>query len=196
MAQSVSESPMLTASEAASLAGVAPATWRGQVARGQAPQPDDPDSDRPANRRTPRWRRATIDTYLANRPGQGARTDRPRPEWRYGAALGAVSLAADLVDATLHTHDARDRYDTVEPVHLDQPAVMTRLVREMATQWRRQLVRARVGEAIQSEVGQLLAEINRIPASLPDRLSLEQQATVLLGYHHRRSDRGRAVGKP
>lgn len=61
---------LLSVSEAAALAGVAASTWRTYVARGQAPAPDvyvTPDR--------PRWRRATVEAWMAARPGQGTRTD-------------------------------------------------------------------------------------------------------------------------
>lgn len=59
----------LTNEDAAALAGISPGTWRNYVARGRAPQPDGRLG------RTPWWHRATIDTWVAARPGQGARTD-------------------------------------------------------------------------------------------------------------------------
>jgi predicted DNA-binding transcriptional regulator AlpA len=70
--------PLLTGPQVAARVGLAPATWRGYVSRGHAPAPDDPDDDRPPNRRQPRWRQSTIDRWQAARPGPGARTDRRR----------------------------------------------------------------------------------------------------------------------
>lgn len=69
--------PLLTGPEAAERIGVTAGTWRGYVARGYAPKPDDPDDDRPANRRMPRWRTSTVDHFAANRIGQGKRLERP-----------------------------------------------------------------------------------------------------------------------
>jgi predicted DNA-binding transcriptional regulator AlpA len=58
----------LTGPEVAARLGIDPATWRGYVNRGQAPQPDDPDEGVAAgNRRTPRWLSSTIDAVEAKR---------------------------------------------------------------------------------------------------------------------------------
>lgn len=67
--------PMLTGPEAAERCGLAASTWRSYVRSGYVPPADDPDDDRPANRRSPRWRQSTVDRFMANRAGQGARTD-------------------------------------------------------------------------------------------------------------------------
>ncbi len=59
----------LTATECAARGGVAPATWRAYVHRGQAP---------PARGGSPTlrlWEESEVDTFLAHRPGPGARTD-------------------------------------------------------------------------------------------------------------------------
>ncbi|MFE0778963.1 hypothetical protein [Streptomyces sp. NPDC058861] len=61
--------------EAARMANVKPATFRSYVARGQAPSPDYPDDDPLHPGKYPRWRKATIEQWTANRPGQGTRTD-------------------------------------------------------------------------------------------------------------------------
>lgn len=61
---------------AASLAGVRPGTWRTYVTRGQAPQPYRHEISR--GHALPVWRRSALTDWLANRPGQGARTDRRR----------------------------------------------------------------------------------------------------------------------
>jgi CRISPR-associated protein Csx17 len=65
---------MLTTAQAADRAGIAPRTWSAYVARGQAPAPDerDPRTGRPL------WLPSTVETWLETRPGQGARTDRPK----------------------------------------------------------------------------------------------------------------------
>ncbi len=70
---------LLTGPQIAALLGIGDATWRGYVSRGQAPAPDDPDDGRPPNRRTPRWRRATVEQWQATRPGQGRRRSDPPP---------------------------------------------------------------------------------------------------------------------
>jgi hypothetical protein len=70
--------PLLTGPEAAKRAGVTPGTWRGYVFRGIAPPPDDPDDDRPANRRMPRWLTSTVDHFTENRIGRGKHTRRKR----------------------------------------------------------------------------------------------------------------------
>jgi len=62
----------LTAAECAARGGVAPATWRAYVHRGQAP---------PARGGSPTlrlWEESEVDTFLAHRPGPGARTDLSR----------------------------------------------------------------------------------------------------------------------
>jgi len=59
----------LTAAQCAARGGVAPATWRAYVHRGQAP---------PARGGSPTlrlWEESEVDTFLAHRPGPGARTD-------------------------------------------------------------------------------------------------------------------------
>jgi len=59
----------LTATECAARGGVTPATWRAYVHRGQAP---------PARGGSPTlrlWEESEVDTFLAQRPGPGARTD-------------------------------------------------------------------------------------------------------------------------
>lgn len=61
----------LYASDVARLLNINAGTWRTYVSRGQAPQADDPDLDRPAGRRSPRWKRTTIDAWRERRPGQG-----------------------------------------------------------------------------------------------------------------------------
>lgn len=71
----MSPDDLLTGPQVAALLGVKAATWRGYVSRGQAPAPDDPDDGRPAERRTPRWRRSTVETWREARRGQ---------EWRRG----------------------------------------------------------------------------------------------------------------
>lgn len=61
----------LTTAEAAALAGVKPRTWSSYVARGQAPAPAARIGT------TPVWDREIVETWLANRPGQGTRPRRP-----------------------------------------------------------------------------------------------------------------------
>lgn len=61
----------LTTAQAAARAGVQPGTWRDYVAKGRAPKRDGEH-----DARTPWWYPATVDAWLADRPGQGARTDR------------------------------------------------------------------------------------------------------------------------
>lgn len=67
--------PLLTGPECAALMGIKSVSWRSLVQRGYAPTADEPDADRPAEMRMPRWRRSTVLAYKAARPGQGARTD-------------------------------------------------------------------------------------------------------------------------
>ncbi len=67
--------PWLTSTEAAERAGIQARTFRKYVDMELAPPPDDPDADRPANRRIYRWRTSTIDHWMANRVGQGRRRD-------------------------------------------------------------------------------------------------------------------------
>ena len=50
-----------------------PGTWRCYVTIGLAPKADDPDSDRPPNRRAPRWRPSTVINWHSSRPGHGGR---------------------------------------------------------------------------------------------------------------------------
>ena len=61
---------------AAAYVGVAVATWRAYVARGQAPKPDR----RPLPLRghaLPVWKQATLDAWKASRPGRGRKRERP-----------------------------------------------------------------------------------------------------------------------
>ncbi|MBB6172155.1 putative DNA-binding transcriptional regulator AlpA [Nocardiopsis mwathae] len=63
------EQEKLTAEQAAAKAGVKLKTWHAYVSRGQAPQPDGRMG------RTPWWWASTVDEWIENRAGQGARTD-------------------------------------------------------------------------------------------------------------------------
>ncbi len=65
----MSSEKWMTADEAAEAAGVTPGTWTGYVSRGQAPEPTrfDPKTGRRL------WARASVEFWLANRPGRGAR---------------------------------------------------------------------------------------------------------------------------
>jgi hypothetical protein len=67
--------PLLTGPECADRLNLTSSTWRSYVHRGYAPPPDDPDSDRPPNRRSPRWRASTVEAFRENRRKQGTRTD-------------------------------------------------------------------------------------------------------------------------
>lgn len=64
----------LTVADAAKRAAIAPSTWRAYVARQQAPAPDGQYDGR-----TPWWWSTTVERWMANRPGAGARTDRRSP---------------------------------------------------------------------------------------------------------------------
>lgn len=59
----------ITASQAATIAGVKPRTFLSYVYRGQAPAPD------PVRGGKPFWRRRVIVHWVSHRPGAGARTD-------------------------------------------------------------------------------------------------------------------------
>lgn len=65
----VTEERQLTVREAAKLAGMKPATWRGRVTRGTAPKPDGR-----YDLRTPWWRESTVRKFIAERKPAG----RPR----------------------------------------------------------------------------------------------------------------------
>jgi len=65
------EDERLAVRAAAELAGVAVDTWRAYVTRGHAPVPDGVDSV--FGRRY--WLRSTVERWLQERPGQGARRD-------------------------------------------------------------------------------------------------------------------------
>ncbi len=64
---------LLTVADIAGLAQIDAVTWRVYVHRRQAPEADGPRDASTGWR--PRWRRATVEHWLANRPGQGKRTD-------------------------------------------------------------------------------------------------------------------------
>lgn len=57
--------------EVAELLGIRPNSWRTLVSAGKAPKADDPDDDALPGERRPKWRRSTIDAFIAARPGQG-----------------------------------------------------------------------------------------------------------------------------
>lgn len=65
---------LLFSAEVATLLDMSPETWRSHVTRGTAPPADDPDLDRPRNRRMPRWKLSTIAQW------QAARRRRRRPQ--------------------------------------------------------------------------------------------------------------------
>lgn len=52
----------MTTAEVADLLGIAPATWRAYVSRGQAPPPDGRH-----DARTPYWRRDTVEAWKASK---------------------------------------------------------------------------------------------------------------------------------
>lgn len=59
---------------AAAYVGLKPATWRPYVKRGQAPPPDRREIST-SGHALPVWKKATLDAWKQQRPGQGARTD-------------------------------------------------------------------------------------------------------------------------
>ena len=63
----------LYSDDAAAAAGVSTGTWYGYRSRKVAPPPDGNDIEGAHVR--PYWWEATIQTWKANRPGAGARTD-------------------------------------------------------------------------------------------------------------------------
>lgn len=62
--------------EAAKYVGVSVNTWRPYVARGTAPTPDRREIQ--GGHAVPVWRKTTLDRWMRNRPGPGARTDLDR----------------------------------------------------------------------------------------------------------------------
>ncbi|CAJ64208.1 hypothetical protein FRAAL5575 [Frankia alni ACN14a] len=68
--------PLMTVLQVADHLRITPSSWRANVASGDAPAADDPDTDRPANRRRPRWRRSTIEEWNRTRRRGG----RPHPD--------------------------------------------------------------------------------------------------------------------
>lgn len=73
------EGEWIDTAEAAAICGIRPGTWRDYVSRGHAPAPDDPDAGAPPARRRPRWRRATVEQWHAQRPGSGRHGPRKTP---------------------------------------------------------------------------------------------------------------------
>ncbi|SNQ47457.1 conserved hypothetical protein [Frankia canadensis] len=59
--------PLLTVTQVADRIRLTASSWRARVEEGTAPPPDDPDDERPADRRRPRWRRSTVDAWNAQR---------------------------------------------------------------------------------------------------------------------------------
>lgn len=83
----MAEDRKLRVAEAATRAGVKPKTWTAAVSRGHAPRKDGAEDGR-----TPFWFESTIDAFLASRPGQGHRSDRPpKPAAEEPGDLGAPS---------------------------------------------------------------------------------------------------------
>jgi hypothetical protein len=73
------EDDLLTATEAAAVAGITAGTWRRYVTdspgrKRQGPAPDDHRAERGHLR--PLWRRSTVEAWLRSRPGMG-KGDRP-----------------------------------------------------------------------------------------------------------------------
>lgn len=66
---------------AAAYVGLSVNSWRPYVARGQAPKPDKPYRVVDGHVR-PVWSARILDEWKANRPGQGARTDRRDVPWQ------------------------------------------------------------------------------------------------------------------
>lgn len=67
----VQSDPLLGGPEVAERIGVSPGTWRSLIRDGYTPPPDEPDAERSANARRPKWRASTIDAWQAARPGRG-----------------------------------------------------------------------------------------------------------------------------
>jgi predicted DNA-binding transcriptional regulator AlpA len=63
---------LLTAAEAAALLGMSAATFRAQ-ARRSGLTPDEPQLDRPVNRRSPRWKLSTIAKWQHTRRGRATK---------------------------------------------------------------------------------------------------------------------------
>ena len=109
--------PWMGTADTAARAGVTEGTWRGYVARGQAPRPGrlNPETGRPE------WLRDTVETWLAARPGRGARTDLTVTATLACGHEKQVSASTELPDvATCPLCDAeRDitrLYDADDPV--------------------------------------------------------------------------------
>jgi hypothetical protein len=75
------EDPLFRSEQAAERAGLAVSTWGVYRHKNLLPPPDDPDDgshqgeDVSIYRRRPRWRASTVDAFMANRLGQGFRSD-------------------------------------------------------------------------------------------------------------------------
>jgi hypothetical protein len=70
---------LLTAAEAAALLGMTAPTFRAQ-ARREGLTPDEPEADRPPNRRTPRWKLSTIAKWQHTRRRRANRQAERRAE--------------------------------------------------------------------------------------------------------------------
>jgi predicted DNA-binding transcriptional regulator AlpA len=73
------DDPLLSYGEVSALTGLSPSALRRYRTGGHFPEPDArPVPDRP------RWRKSTIEAWLASRPGSGS-PGRPRPDRRKDA---------------------------------------------------------------------------------------------------------------
>lgn len=180
--------PLLSATEAAERAGMKPSSWRSAVARERAPQPDDPDLDTPHPWRRPRWKASTVDAWLADRPGQGHRSDldaaraerrrrdaadlaQPRPGVdRAMQAWVAANHRALLAVAELVT-DHRDALVAVGGPDLAE-----------AIDWAGQWMTGRPSLALASSVARALSLLR---GDLPERAGLDGEVRAVLAHHAR-----------
>jgi hypothetical protein len=81
---------------------IKPGTWSAYVSAGRTPAPDDPgDVGVPRTRRRPRWRKSTIEEWIAEQKGQGYRSDKhkktaaQRKQWTAELAEAPAPTRAD-----------------------------------------------------------------------------------------------------
>lgn len=100
----------LTTKQAAEKAGVAVSTFRAYVTRGQAPAPDGQFGNQNY------WLPETVDTWLASRIGQGARTDRARlvVRDRNNVTCPVCGAKATGYESSRKTREKVNRYEAWE----------------------------------------------------------------------------------
>jgi hypothetical protein len=184
--------PLLSNAEAAARAGMKTRSWRSAVSRGYAPPADEPDLETPQMERQPRWKASTVDAWLAERPGQGHRSDldaaRAERRRRDAADLAAPRPAADraMRDWLAANHRALLAVAELVADHRDA------LVDAAPAQHRADLADAidRAGQEMSGQPSRMLAAavtycLFLLRPDVPVRAGLEAEVCGVLAHHDR-----------